>query len=111
MLMAKALNASGLPVEAVVISNGFPKDSSVLDGAATIVVYADGGGRHPLNAHIDDFRKRMSAGVGLVCIHYGVEVPKGKSGDAFLDWTGGYFETHWSVNPHWTARYLSLIHI
>ena len=47
----------------------------------------------------------MSAGGGLVCIHYGVEVPKGKSGDAFLDWTGGYFETHWSVNPHWTARY------
>ena len=105
MLMARALNTSGLAVEAVVISGGFPKDSSVLDGVDTIVVYADGGGRHPLNAHIDDFRKRMSAGVGLVCIHYGVEVPKGKSGDAFLDWTGGYFEANWSVNPHWTAKY------
>ena len=60
MLMARALNTSGLAVEAVVISGGFPKDSSVLDGVDTIVVYADGGGRHPLNAHIDDFRKRMS---------------------------------------------------
>ena len=87
------------------ISEGFPKDPSVLDGAAAIVVYADGGGRHPLNAHLDDFRKRMASGVGLVCIHYGVEVPKGKSGTAFLDWTGGYFETHWSVNPHWTPSY------
>jgi len=105
MLLAAALGASGLPIETVVITDGFPRDPSVLDGVSTIVVYADGGGRHPLNAHLDDFRKRMSSGVGLVCIHYGVEVPKGKSGDAFLDWTGGYFETHWSVNPHWTASY------
>ncbi len=105
MLLAEALNASGLPIEAVVIADGFPKDASVLDGVSAIVVYADGGGRHPLNAHIDDFRKRMSSGVGLVLVHYGVEVPKGKSGDAFLDWTGGYFEANWSVNPHWTPRY------
>ncbi|MEE3367130.1 MAG: hypothetical protein VX304_15905, partial [Planctomycetota bacterium] len=105
MLLARALNESGLPVEAIVISEGFPRDPSVLDGVASIVVYADGGGGHPLNAHIDDFRKRMDSGVGLVCIHYGVEVPKGKSGTAFLDWTGGYFETHWSVNPHWTPSY------
>ncbi|MDP7277626.1 MAG: ThuA domain-containing protein [Planctomycetaceae bacterium] len=105
LLLARALNASGLPVEATVYANGFPKDPSVLDGAATIVVYADGGGRHPLNAHIDEFNKRMRRGVGLVCVHYGVEIPKGKSGNAFLNWTGGYFETNWSVNPHWTARY------
>ena len=105
MLLARALNESGLPVEAFVISEGFPRDPSVLDGVASIVVYADGGGGHPLNAHIDDFRKRMASGVGLVCIHYGVEVPKGRSGTAFLDWTGGYFETHWSVNPHWTPSY------
>ena len=44
-------------------------------------------------------------GVGIVCIHYGVEVPKGPSGEKFLDWIGGYFETNWSVNPHWTAKF------
>jgi type 1 glutamine amidotransferase len=22
-----------------------------------------------------------------------------------LDWIGGYFEAHWSVNPHWTAKF------
>jgi hypothetical protein len=32
-------------------------------------------------------------------------VPKGASGQAFLGWTGGYFETDWSVNPHWTASF------
>ena len=47
-------------------------------------------------------------GVGIVCLHYGVEVPKGEAGDKFLDWIGGYFETDWSVNPHWTANFKEL---
>ena len=34
--------------------------------------------------------------------------PKGESGNRFLDWIGGYFETHWSVNPHWTAKFDNL---
>ncbi|MBT4864991.1 MAG: DUF1080 domain-containing protein, partial [Planctomycetaceae bacterium] len=105
ILLAEALNASGLPIEASVVTEGWPKDASVLDDADSIVIYADGGGRHPFNAHIEEIDKLMKKGVGLVCIHYGVEVPKGKSGNAFLDWTGGYFETDWSVNPHWTANY------
>lgn len=108
MLLAKALNESGLPVKAEVVTGGWPKDESVLDDADSIVIYADGGGRHPFNKHLGKIDKLMKKGVGLVCIHYGVEVPKGKSGDAFLNWTGGYFETNWSVNPHWTAKYEKL---
>lgn len=104
-LLAEALNASDLPCKATVIKDGWPSDPSVLQDADTIVVYADGGGRHPFNAHIDELNKLTAKGVGIVCIHYGVEVPKGKSGDAFLNWTGGYFEANWSVNPHWTAKY------
>ena len=50
----------------------------------------------------------MKAGVGLGCLHYGVEIPKGKEGgEHFLRWIGGYFEAHWSVNPHWTAEFTS----
>ena len=37
-----------------------------------------------------------------------VEVPKDKGGPEFLDWIGGYFETFWSVNPHWDADFTSL---
>src|SRR5690606_27756285 len=47
-------------------------------------------------------------GVGIVCIHYAVEVPKGPSGEKFLNWIGGYFETDWSVNPHWVAQFEKL---
>ena len=36
-LLAEALNASGLPVEAVVNYNGWPKDISIFDGAAAVV--------------------------------------------------------------------------
>ncbi len=80
----------------------------MLDDSDAIVIYADGGGGHPFNAKLDRLKGLMRRGVGVVCIHYGVEVPKGPSGDAFLDWTGGYFETDWSVNPHWTANFKSL---
>ena len=89
----------------MVKDNGYPKDPSVFDDAAAVVVYCDGGGRHLLNAHLKEFDKIMKRGVGLACLHYGVEVPKGAPGDHFLKWIGGYFETNWSVNPHWTAEF------
>lgn len=88
--------------------NGWPEDESVFDDAATIIMYADGGGRHPANKHLDTVNKLMEKGCGVVCLHYGVETTKGENGDAFIDWIGGYFEPHWSVNPHWTAEFKKL---
>ena len=49
----------------------------------------------------------MDKGVGLACIHFAVEVPKGKVGDSFKKWLGGYFELFWSVNPWWKAEFKS----
>ena len=109
MLLAKSLQDSGVEgVTTEVITNGWPKDESVLDDADCIIMYTDGGGRHFANANLPTIDKLANKGVGIVCIHYGVEVPKGESGDRFLNWIGGYFETHWSVNPHWTAEFKSL---
>ncbi|EMI53020.1 putative secreted protein [Rhodopirellula sallentina SM41] len=105
-LLAASLQEAKPDYEVTVIQNGWPeKGSEVLAGADTIVVYCDGGKRHLLNPHIDEFDAIMKSGTGLVCIHYGVETVKGKPGDAFLDWIGGYFEPHWSVNPHWEAKF------
>ncbi len=47
----------------------------------------------------------MDKGAGFMAIHYGVEVSKGKQGDNFLKWMGGYFEANWSVNPWWTPEF------
>ena len=105
MLLADALNNSGLDIDAQVYTNGWPEDDSVLDFVDSIVIYCDGGGRHPFNNHLDRLQEIQKRGVGMVCIHYGVEVPKGPSGNSFLNWTGGYFEADWSVNPHWTGTF------
>jgi type 1 glutamine amidotransferase len=108
-LLAKWL--SQVPgVEPVVVTGGWPKDESVFDGARTLVFFMDGGGGHPMiqGDHPETLQKLMDKGVGLVCMHYAVEVPKGKPGDKFLDWLGGYYESGFSTNPHWTAEIKSL---
>lgn len=108
-LLKKCLDAvPGVRVE--IHNNGWPKDETAFEGADAILIYSDGGGGHPF--HRQERRevidKLMKRGVGLGCAHYAVEVPKGPSGEAFLDWIGGYFEPHWSVNPHWEAEFKAL---
>jgi type 1 glutamine amidotransferase len=105
MLLAKCLR--GLPnIDPVVVKGGWPEDESVLDGARTLVFFMDGGGGHPIiqGEHLQKIQALIDKGVGLVCLHYAVEVPKGKPGDRFLDWLGGYYETGFSTNPHWVAE-------
>ncbi|WP_437227624.1 PVC-type heme-binding CxxCH protein [Planctomicrobium sp. SH661] len=110
LLLAKALNSTqqehGLPVLSTVYLNGWPKDVTAFDNADTVVAYCDGGAGHFLNDHLEDFdHDIMPRGVGLVCLHYGVETVPGAPGDHFLKWIGGFFEPHWSVNPHWVAKF------
>jgi putative membrane-bound dehydrogenase-like protein len=108
ILLAKELKAAMPECETVVQQNGWPQDESIFDGADCIVMYCDGGGGHMSIPHLEKVDALAKKGVGIVCIHYGVEVPAGKAGDKFLDWIGGYFEMNWSVNPHWTAKFAKL---
>ncbi len=105
VLLAKCLNENVPQVHAVVYRNGWPQDPTALDNADAIVVFSNGGGRQPLMGHLDEIDRLMKKGVGLGLIHYAVEVPKGEPGNHFLDWVGGYYETWWSVNPHWRAEF------
>jgi hypothetical protein len=92
------------PTHPVMDSRGWPNDPTAFDNADAVVLFMNGGGGHPVNRRLEELDTVMRRGVGLACLHYGVEVPKGKPGDRFLDWIGGYFEAHWSVNPHWTIQ-------
>ncbi|MSU57706.1 MAG: hypothetical protein EXS35_05915 [Pedosphaera sp.] len=105
LLQSCLANVKG--VTSVVYSNGWPADASALDGAAAVVIYSDGGGGHPfLQAdRLKTIGELMDKGVGLAAIHYAVEPTKEKGEKEFLDWIGGAFEIHWSVNPDWEADF------
>ena len=83
MLLAKALNESQLPVNAVLVPHyGYPDDASILDDAATIVIFCTGHRGHVLNKHLDAFDKLMKKGTGVVMIHWATEAEKGKPGES-----------------------------
>nr|WP_295923422.1 ThuA domain-containing protein [uncultured Dyadobacter sp.] len=104
-LLAKALNDSLAGVRAVVVHHGWPKDESVLDDADAIVFYCDGGGDHLALPHAARIDQLVAKGVGIVNLHFALEVPAGESGNRLLKWIGGYFEINWSVNPVWEAQF------
>jgi type 1 glutamine amidotransferase len=106
-LLAKALNENVPGVNAVVVHNEWPKDSTILSDADAIVLYMDGGGDHMALKHTAELDKLMKKGIGLVNLHFTLEVPQGESGGRFLSWIGGYFEINWSVNPVWEANFAS----
>ena len=99
----------GMPdLDTVVCHYGWPKDNTVLKGVSTIVVYCDGSEGHMLAPHFAELDSMMNKGVGIVMIHFTLEIPKGSGGDKFLDLVGGYYETNWSVNPVWTPEFSKL---
>jgi trehalose utilization protein len=94
-------------LETVVFKNGYPKDDSALDTADGILCYADGGAGHPLvrEKRLERIGRLMAKGVGLMCAHYGVEVPKDLGGPEFKEWIGGYYEHMYSCNPMWSPEF------
>ena len=104
-LLAKSLNESNVPISAEVYHYDWPTDPKAFEGVDCVVMYGDGGPGHMMIEHLDELDALAKKGVGVVCLHYAVEVPKGPAADKLLDWIGGYFETDWSVNPHWTAKF------
>ena len=86
---------------------GWVADDATLADADAIVIYSDGGRKHPL---ADPGRRalmgrQIQRGVSLGCMHYGVEVLKDDAGEEFTDWLGGYYEHEWSCNPIWTPSF------
>jgi type 1 glutamine amidotransferase len=86
--------------------HGWPSDPTAFDNADTVLFYLDGGAGHPAiqGDRLEILQSILKRGVGMVCVHYAVEVPKDKGGEEFKRWIGGYYETYYSINPHWTAK-------
>ncbi|MCX6909575.1 MAG: ThuA domain-containing protein [Verrucomicrobia bacterium] len=105
-LLAKALNEAMPDKLHAVVSRGWPSDATVLDGAAAIVIYCDGG--RLLNEHLAELDALMKKGTGLACLHYTVDPGKKETMDKMRDWIGGCYEQHWSINPSWIAKFEKL---
>ena len=106
LLLEKCLN--GFPgINVHVRTNGWLSDEALLDTADAVVIYADGGGGHPgiQQGHLQKLDALAKKGVGIGCMHYGVEVLKGDPGEAMHRWIGGYYEHQYSVNPMWTPEF------
>jgi len=109
-LLARQLKETpGLQVE--VVLNGWPKDETVFEGADAVVFYMDGGGRHEVvqerGRRLKLVDKWVKQGVGIGCMHYGVEVLADQAGDHFKRWIGGHYENSFSCNPMWEPQFKS----
>lgn len=103
-LLAAALNKNHPGIHAVSYHDGNPADPTALDNADAVIVYADGGLRHPWHSYVRNIDAAARRRVGVGALHFGVEVPTGDLGQKFFDWIGGHYERWWSVNPHWNLE-------
>lgn len=101
-VLMKLLQQNG--VFPVMARDGWPQNPKTFENAKSVVFFMDGGGGHPIlqKNHLGEVQKLMESGAGFVNLHYAVEYPKQFS-DRLLPWLGGYYETGYSINPHWTA--------
>ena len=102
LLFQKCL--TGFPgVKVFVYDGGWPTkqidgkmvdDDSVLEAADAIVIYSDGGAKHPalVGEHLATLGRQIKRGASLGAIHYAVEPTKDKGQAELLDWIGGGME-------------------
>ena len=89
---------------------GWVSDEKTFENADAVVIYADGGGKHPavVDGHLETLRRLIAKGVGFGCMHYGVEIVPAEAGKEFQEWLGGHYENAYSCNPIWDASYAEL---
>lgn len=109
LLFARCLRQGAPDLVVKTFTSGAWPSGAELAEADTLLFYCDGGDKHLAIAsdHAAQVAWQVKRGMGLVAVHYGVEFPT-SVGPEVLEWLGGYFETFWSVNPHWVADFKTL---
>lgn len=107
-LLAKCLkDVPGIRVESIL--NGWPKEESVFEDADAVIFYMDGGKGHEAvqeeGRRLKKIDQWVQKGVGIGCMHYGVEIIPDEAGSQFKRWIGGYYENMFSCNPIWEPQF------
>ena len=104
-LLKQCLEAARYPdIRVEAFFEGWPKDESVLDDAATIVLISSGSDRreqdHPflVGERLQVLERHMKRGCGLVLIHWSTFFPNAQ-GEKMLDWVGGHFDYQSGPQP------------
>jgi len=110
-LMAKCLH--DVPqVKVDVVLNGWPTNEELFEKADAIVFYMDGGPKHELvqenGRRLKLAENWMKRGVGIGCMHYGVEVVANQAGQDFKKLIGGHYDHMFSCNPIWEPEFTQL---
>lgn len=110
MLLEKCLKAAVPNLVVDRHEQGWVSDEKTFADADAVVIYADGGGKHPavVDNHLETLRGLVAKGVGFGCMHYGVEIVPAQAGKEFQEWLGGHYENAYSCNPIWDASYTEL---
>ncbi len=93
------------------VLNGWPEDDAVFNDAAAVVFYMDGGGKHEIvqsKERMEKVDQWAKDGVGIGCMHFGVEVIPEQAGAEFKRWIGGHYENMFSCNPIWEPNFSNL---
>lgn len=103
-LLAKALNKSGLSINAVVVEDGWPKNEEVFKDASSVIVYSNGRDSHPLKKHFKFLDTLVEKGVGVGFFHDAFHVDSDEEKNYITKWIGGYYEQGFSTNPKWEYK-------
>jgi len=89
-----------------VLALDWPKKPETLTGARAVVCFFDGAEKHAFlkDNRLVQVQKLADAGVGLVQLHQGIDVPK-DLGDRARGWMGAAWEKGYSQRAHWVAEF------
>jgi type 1 glutamine amidotransferase len=97
------------------VYENWPENTSVLNDAATIVIYSEGineemqkqGKPHPVfnsPKRLQFLDKLMKKGTGIVCIHYTLYATRRLEAPKLLEWIGAYYDFKGHGSTHWVTQ-------
>ncbi len=78
-----------------------------LEGSDAVVVFGEGEAAHPLKGKMQYLKKLNEKGTSFGVFHYALMFGENDSEEvSILDsLIGGHYQTHWSVNPYYDAKF------
>lgn len=101
VLMKLVQQSPGIDSQMVI---DWPVNANDLVDADCVVMFFDGSAKHQLvkQSHVEQLKKRIDAGVGLVALHQVVDIPKAEQ-STILNAFGAVWEPGHSQRAHWVA--------